>query len=294
MISNVRPIIARVGIVAGLLLPSFAGAQDRAALLLPLPVSRDAIVMQFGTATPGVSLMSPLAFGPSWGDVFVGAGYQNKARYANFDDLSIFAGFGLGDPVDAIGIEIDLTAASPFSRLAENRYLGSAKVSRILGYGVGIAVGIEGVKLTGGVNNQEQQSVYAAVSKVIALTITGVPKDYLSSLTVNAGAGNGRFCPEKFVNGVLSGVSGCGANFFLSGGQTPAEASANLDAINRAGAQPWPLSFSYGRALQEPALQAWRGQGSNVQAAQQALLKRARLNSAAREGRYGVGMEAGG
>ena len=82
--------------------------------------------------------------------------------------------------------------------------------------------------------------------------------------------------------------------FFLSGGQTPAEASANLDAINRAGAQPWPLSFSYGRALQEPALQAWRGQGSNVQAAQQALLKRARLNSAAREGRYGVGMEAGG
>ena len=79
--------------------------------------------------------------------------------------------------------------------------------------------------------------------------------------------------------------------FFLSGGQTPVEASANLDAINRVGAQPWPLSFSYGRALQEPVLQAWRGQGANLHSAQQALLKRARLNSAAREGRYDAAME---
>ena len=79
--------------------------------------------------------------------------------------------------------------------------------------------------------------------------------------------------------------------FFLSGGQTPVEASANLDAINRLGAQAWPLSFSYGRALQEPVLQAWRGQGANLHSAQQALLKRARLNSAAREGRYDAAME---
>ena len=56
----------------------------------------------------------------------------------------------------------------------------------------------------------------------------------------------------------------CRASIFLSGGQTPAEATANLDAINRLGPQPWLLSFSYGRALQEPALQAWKGQAANA------------------------------
>ncbi len=80
--------------------------------------------------------------------------------------------------------------------------------------------------------------------------------------------------------------------FFLSGGQTPAEATAHLDAINRLGPQPWVLSFSYGRALQEPALQAWKGQAVNTRSAQDALLLRARLNSAAREGRYDAAMEA--
>jgi fructose-bisphosphate aldolase class I len=80
--------------------------------------------------------------------------------------------------------------------------------------------------------------------------------------------------------------------FFLSGGQTPAEATAHLDAINRLAPQPWVLSFSYGRALQEPPLQAWKGQAANARSAQQALLERARLNSAAREGRYEAAMEA--
>jgi fructose-bisphosphate aldolase class I len=79
--------------------------------------------------------------------------------------------------------------------------------------------------------------------------------------------------------------------FFLSGGQTPAEATAHLDAMNRLGVQPWPLSFSYGRALQDPVLQAWKGQAINVRGAQDALLARARLNSAAREGRYDAAME---
>ena len=82
--------------------------------------------------------------------------------------------------------------------------------------------------------------------------------------------------------------------FFLSGGQTPVEASANLAAINRLGPQPWPLSFSYGRALQEPVLDAWRGQAANVRVAQDALLERARLNSAARAGRYDAAMESAG
>ncbi|MEO8123698.1 MAG: class I fructose-bisphosphate aldolase [Burkholderiales bacterium] len=80
--------------------------------------------------------------------------------------------------------------------------------------------------------------------------------------------------------------------FFLSGGQTPEEATANLDAMNRGGAQPWVLSFSYGRALQEPVLKAWQGKATNVGAAQAALAKRAKLNGAACAGRYDKAMEA--
>ena len=80
---------------------------------------------------------------------------------------------------------------------------------------------------------------------------------------------------------------------FLSGGQSPAEATANLDAMNRLGPHPWRLSFSYGRALQDTAMQAWRGQAAQAQLAQRALLKRARLNGAASIGAYGASMEAG-
>jgi fructose-bisphosphate aldolase, class I len=73
---------------------------------------------------------------------------------------------------------------------------------------------------------------------------------------------------------------------FLSGGQTEVQATENLDAINRIDGTPWPLSFSYGRALQAPALKAWRGQVENARAAQRALDHRAKMNGAARSGQY--------
>ena len=74
---------------------------------------------------------------------------------------------------------------------------------------------------------------------------------------------------------------------FLSGGQGPEEATENLNAINQLrGSAPWQLSISYGRALQQHALHAWQGKAENREAAQQALLKRARLNSQARCGGY--------
>jgi len=74
---------------------------------------------------------------------------------------------------------------------------------------------------------------------------------------------------------------------FLSGGQEPIEATANLNALNQqAPNAPWQLTISYGRALQQPALQAWQGKAENSVAAQQALLKRARLNHLAMLGEY--------
>ena len=79
---------------------------------------------------------------------------------------------------------------------------------------------------------------------------------------------------------------------FLSGGQTPEEATENLNGINQQGPNsPWRLSLSYGRALQQPALNVWMGQTGNQMAAQQALLKRARLNQLAMLGEYHDGLE---
>ena len=65
---------------------------------------------------------------------------------------------------------------------------------------------------------------------------------------------------------------------FLSGGQSDEAATAHLDAMNRKGPHPWALSFSYGRALQAPAIKAWGGSDDNAAAGQAAYLKRARLN----------------
>ena len=79
---------------------------------------------------------------------------------------------------------------------------------------------------------------------------------------------------------------------FLSGGQGPAEATAHLSAMNAMGSHPWQLSFSYGRALQEPPLKAWGGQAANVPQAQKLYHERARLNSLARTGQYRPDMES--
>ena len=93
-------------------------------------------------------------------------------------------------------------------------------------------------------------------------------------------------CLRRNVPAAVPGV------FFLSGGQTDTVATANLNAINaRPDTQPWVLSFSFGRALQAPALNAWRGDPQNRSAAQNALHRRARLNSAAQAGKYSSPME---
>jgi fructose-bisphosphate aldolase, class I len=79
---------------------------------------------------------------------------------------------------------------------------------------------------------------------------------------------------------------------FLSGGQSPEEATAHLNAMNvRHSDLPWPLSFSYSRALQETVLAIWQGKPGNVAAAQKELLKRARFNALASLGKYQSQME---
>jgi len=78
---------------------------------------------------------------------------------------------------------------------------------------------------------------------------------------------------------------------FLSGGQSDEVATDHLNEMNKIGDAPWELSFSYGRALQAPALNSWLGKAENLKTAQTAYLRRARCNSAARFGKYSAEME---
>ena len=78
---------------------------------------------------------------------------------------------------------------------------------------------------------------------------------------------------------------------FLSGGQTPEQATAHLNAMNALGDLPWQLSFSYGRALQDEALKAWRGQTANVTGGQRMFLHRSRMCGMARSGTYSEQLE---
>lgn len=78
---------------------------------------------------------------------------------------------------------------------------------------------------------------------------------------------------------------------FLSGGQSDELATAHLDAMNKIGGAPWVLTFSYGRALQQPALKSWKGSAGNVAAAQRALHHRARMNALASLGQYRADLE---
>jgi fructose-bisphosphate aldolase class I len=91
-----------------------------------------------------------------------------------------------------------------------------------------------------------------------------------------------------FRNAVPAAIPGI---VFLSGGQADIPATVHLNEMNKLGPQPWELSFSYGRALQAPALKAWKGEAANVEAGQRELLHRARCNGAARSGSYTDEME---
>jgi fructose-bisphosphate aldolase class I len=92
-------------------------------------------------------------------------------------------------------------------------------------------------------------------------------------------------CLKRCVPSAVPGI------VFLSGGQSEIEATDHLNAMNRLGDLPWALSFSYGRALQASALDAWRGKSENVAAGQQAFYQRSKFNSLARAGKYQRSME---
>ncbi|XP_069699020.1 fructose-bisphosphate aldolase isoform X2 [Periplaneta americana] len=114
----------------------------------------------------------------------------------------------------------------------------------------------------------------------------------------------GQSCPTKYTAADIAAATVTALNrtvpaavvgiTFLSGGQSEEEASINLDAINKYnGKKPWPLTFSYGRALQASVLRAWGGKPDNVKAAQDELIKRAKANGLAAVGKYQAGSVQG-
>lgn len=92
-------------------------------------------------------------------------------------------------------------------------------------------------------------------------------------------------CFNRYVPAAVPGI------VFLSGGQSAEEATDNLNAMNLIGPHPWEVSFSYGRALQAPVLETWKGKEENVAAAQKIFFKRCKLNGLARDGEYKTSME---
>lgn len=120
----------------------------------------------------------------------------------------------------------------------------------------------------------------------------------LKSSMVLAGDGNKeRSSPEEIADATLRTFRNAvppevGGVVLLSGGQTPKRATENLQAIAHQGAQPWPITFSYSRALEEPVLTAWKGDtAANKGAAQHALLHRLTLNAKAQMGDYEPALE---
>lgn len=93
-------------------------------------------------------------------------------------------------------------------------------------------------------------------------------------------------CLKRTVPAAVPGIA------FLSGGQSAERATEHLNAMNAMGPHPWEVSFSYARALQDPALKAWKGEAGNVTTAQKIFYHRAKCNSAARSGKYTKQMEA--
>lgn len=143
------------------------------------------------------------------------------------------------------------------------------------------------------VTEKVQQAVFTALYRHHVITELMILKPNM----VMPGKDNRQAKPEEVAEATLKVLqrtvpASVPSINFLSGGQCPEEATINLNAINQLAARgDWLLTISYGRALQQPALMAWRGKPENTIAAQQALVKRARLNHFAMKGEYTEEME---
>ncbi|MBI4452254.1 fructose-bisphosphate aldolase class I [Candidatus Woesearchaeota archaeon] len=154
--------------------------------------------------------------------------------------------------------------------------------------------GIHSIETCYKVTGKVQKAVFEALKREgVMLEYTILKPSMVISGKQAANRANAGEVAKRTVKCLKSNVSAEVPSInFLSGGQTPQEATAHLNRMHILGEElPWYVSFSYGRALQDPALKAWHGKPENVEAGQKAFLKRARLNSLATKGLYSEEME---
>jgi hypothetical protein len=198
-------------VAAALLLagPAPAGAQAtadslRALYRLPVPPAAPAVVAP-QRVPPGSTASSPTAFGASWGQAFVGAGFQGRARYVNAVDGTAVAGFGMGDPLGLVGAEVALVSFSTVRSGFFEHSGVSVKVHRLFPGDIGVAVGWENA-WTGSERTQREEgsSFYVVASQMV--TTDGDPGSSLGSLTASLGVGTGRFRSERRILDDAGGI----------------------------------------------------------------------------------------
>ena len=147
------------------------------------------------------------------------------------------------------------------------------------------------VLLDGGHSIQRSEEVTTKTLQIVftALKNLGLPLDEIilkTSMVVPGNKSGRSMDPVKIAEGTSRMLKtavpeNLGGVVFLSGGQTPTQATENLNAIQKLGPYPWPLSFSYARALQGDSLKIWQGIDENIPAAQEVFIKRLKLNCSA-------------
>jgi fructose-bisphosphate aldolase class 1 len=171
---------------------------------------------------------------------------------------------------DTLGIE-----STEESRRTYREMLFSATGTVEFGSGVIMADETIRQKNSGGMPLAEFLSKLLKPNMVVAATASPHPASLQQVATATL------CCLRRHVPAAVPGI------VFLSGGQDNRLATTHLNAINQLpGSKPWTISFSYGRALQDAALEAWRGRDENLEAGQQALYHRSRCNDAASLGKY--------
>jgi hypothetical protein len=178
---------------------SAAGAQAQARPELP-PAAIGSLSDLF-RGSPGTGTGSPTAFGPALGDFFVGGAYINEIRRVKVgpnqwaagtlhDDGLVSLGFGFGDAVDGIGLSTVLTSLSPYRTGIGTHTTVSFQLFRHIDNTMSIAVGGDNAITAGG--GADAASYYGVVSKIFNAPIKG-SENWMKSITVSGGVGNGRF-----------------------------------------------------------------------------------------------------
>lgn len=184
LLRSSAPVLA---LAVSLALPGALQAQGRDVYKLPMPQAVAGAEM--GRAQPGVASSSPIGYGPSAGDVFVGVGYQAKTGTFGDQDGAVSVGGGFFNPNETVGLEVVVTSLSTVRSGFGSRMVGGAKVHRNLN-GFGVGVGIEGIKINGDEFDTDP-SFFLAATTVRPIRDAAT----FNQAVLNLGVGNGRFQP---------------------------------------------------------------------------------------------------